>query len=104
MALGPGGIASYAASLLGGVAFAFTLIGAAPRMTRPPQSAGAREPTSFALVITIGAVAVPTALIFEPRVMTSAEVVSALIRVPGSIVSVAPDLTNNCLPDPSTYV
>ena len=65
-------------------------------MIRPPQSPGWRWPAARDDVKTIGASAVPTALIFAPRMIMSDEpsvLKSPLIIVPGWIVSVAPLVT-----------
>eukprot|EP00951_Prasinocladus_malaysianus_P007049 scaffold50485_cov31-Prasinocladus_malaysianus.AAC.1 len=84
------------------------MTGAYPRMMRPPQSPRAFEGSkssalgsmATAEVNVIGALAVPWALIFAPRSMTSAGAGSesglraAWMVVPASIVRTAPGLTN----------
>ena len=68
------------------IGFAVRLIGALPMMIRPPQSPGRRLPAERCDVKTIGAVAVPSAMILEPRRIQSelpATSVSPTILVPG---------------------
>src|SRR5210317_804494 len=85
-------------------------IGAYPRITTPPQIpctssskfGETNSPTpmeSITLVKIIGAPAVPSAIIFEPRAITNADAVDptpdfALIKHPGSIVKTAPLITD----------
>jgi hypothetical protein len=62
-------------------------------MISPPQSPGCRDPAGCEEVRTIGACAVPRAMILAPRRMNSEEPTtfwSPTIFVPGSMVSVAP--------------
>src|ERR1041384_2191867 len=72
-----------------------------PTMISPPQSPGCRSPAGRLEVNTIGFAAVPTARIFAPRSTKSAELGSPSMRVPSSMVSVAPLAT--CTKAPSTY-
>ena len=61
-----------------------------PKRIIPPQSPLFLEPAALSEVNTIGLVAVPTALIFAPLVIISAEpLVSPLTITPGSIVKMA---------------
>ena len=65
-------------------------------MMIPPQSPGARLPSVRCDVKTIGAWAVPSAMIFDPRRIQSelpGTSVSPTIFVPGWTVSVEPLLT-----------
>src|SRR5262245_50425492 len=71
---------------------------------RPPQSPAARDPTALLLVNTIGAAFVPSAMIFAPCVITSAELPPALITVPGSIVRTAGARTATFVSVGSRYV
>ena len=61
----------------------------------PPQSPVERAPTGKAEVNTIGLSAVPTAMILAPRVMINDPLLafSPFIKVPASMVSVAPLVT-----------
>ena len=68
---------------------------AKPRITKPPQSPSLRAPTASLEVKIIGFAAVPSAMIFAPRVMIKDPCVNLSPRmiVPGAIVSVALFLT-----------
>src|SRR5262245_49332638 len=83
-----------------------TLIGALPSSTRPPQSPGAREPTAWSLVKTIGHVGVPLASIRESlrntRFARLGLPLVPLMTVPGWILMVTPAST--CTVPPSVIV
>ena len=71
------------------------MVGALPQSTIPPQSPYERAPAGWLDVNTIGAVAVPFAIIFAPLSITKVPFVflSPLMITPLSMVNVAPEVT-----------